>query len=406
MKKMLVLNGSHSEIPLILEAKKLGYYVITTGNNKELVGHTYADAYRYGDYSDKEKMLQVAAKEEVDAVCACANDFGAISAAYVAEKLNLPGHDSFETARLLHQKDRFKRFAKEHGIQTPLADSYESLEEAVGKKASYTYPVIVKTVDLTGGKGVLRADDEAGYTYALRKAFAASRKGKVVVEKFITGTYHSFSTFLLRRKVVAYFSDNEYAFSNPYAVATSGGPASNVDKVRDLLVCQAETVAEKLRLVDGVFHMQYVMDGSYTPYIIDIARRCSGDLYPEPVEHATGIPWAKWIVMAEAGFGASSFVERGEQKKYCGRHCIMAKKNGTVRDVYIAEELKDNLYKSVQWWKKGDAVQDFKTDKLGILFMEFASEKEMLDKLSRISSLVQVFYDVPEWEEKSGRKKE
>lgn len=51
-------------------------------------------------------------------------------------------------------------------------------------------------------------------------------------------------------------------------------------------------------------------------------------------------------------------------------------------------------------------MQDFKTDKLGILFMEFASEKEMLDKLSRISSLVQVFYDVPEWEEKSGRKKE
>ena len=44
-KRLLILNGSHSEIPLIQEAKKLGYYVITSGNAPELIGHTYADEY-------------------------------------------------------------------------------------------------------------------------------------------------------------------------------------------------------------------------------------------------------------------------------------------------------------------------------------------------------------------------
>lgn len=58
MKKLLILNGSHSEITLIQAAKQLGYYVITSGNNPQLMGHKYADEYIPADYSDKEKILQ------------------------------------------------------------------------------------------------------------------------------------------------------------------------------------------------------------------------------------------------------------------------------------------------------------------------------------------------------------
>ena len=41
--RMLILNGSFCEQPLIETAKKMGYYVITTGNAPELIGHKYAD---------------------------------------------------------------------------------------------------------------------------------------------------------------------------------------------------------------------------------------------------------------------------------------------------------------------------------------------------------------------------
>ena len=58
-KRLLILNGSHSEITLIEAAHKLGYYVITTGNNPYLIGHKYADEYIPEDYSDKEAILQL-----------------------------------------------------------------------------------------------------------------------------------------------------------------------------------------------------------------------------------------------------------------------------------------------------------------------------------------------------------
>ena len=37
-KRLLLLGGSHAEIPLIKAAQGLGWYVITTGNNRDGMG--------------------------------------------------------------------------------------------------------------------------------------------------------------------------------------------------------------------------------------------------------------------------------------------------------------------------------------------------------------------------------
>lgn len=391
-KKLLMLNGSHSEIPLIQEAKAMGYYVVTSGNAPDLIGHRYADEYVYGDYSNEEKMLDIVREKDITAVCSCANDFGIITAAYIGEKMGWKGHDSYETTLLLHEKHRFKKFARDNHLRTPIADIYTNLEEALQKKEEYAYPMIVKPVDLTGGKGVSKVENAQEYETAVKTALERSVQGKIVVEKYYTGTYHSFSTFVVDEKVIAHFSDNEYPFINPYFVATSGGPATGVEKVRDILIEQVELIARTLHLVNGVFHIQYVLSEG-EPYIIDIARRCSGDIYPEPVEHSMGIPWAKWIVMSECGYGAEVFSERGSQEKYCGRHCIMAEKNGVVRDVVIDPAIRDNIYRDVLWWKPGDRIENYLADKLGILFMEYGSEQEMTEKIAQIRQLVRVIIE-------------
>lgn len=390
MKKLLLLNGGHSEICLIEEAKKLGYYVITSGNKPDLIGHRYADEYIMGDYSNKENMLEIALKNKVEAVVSSANDFGAISAAYVAEKMGLPGHDPYETALLLHRKDLFKQFSKENNLQSPVSDIFDNMKDAILKKMDYNYPLIVKPADLTGGKGVSKINNFGEFEDAVEKAMKRSREHKVVIEEFIEGTYHSFSTFIVNKKVIAWFSDNEYSNVYPYFVDTSAGPADNVENVKNILIEQVEKVAGHLNLVDGVFHMQYVMDKNGKPYIFDITRRCSGDIYPEPVQHATGIPWAKWIVMSECGYAADNFVYHGKQEKFCGRHCIMADREGTVKDVIIHDEIKENIYDSLVWWQVGDIVYNHTIDKQGILFLEYSSREEMIEKVKNIKKYVEV----------------
>ena len=99
-KRVLVLNGSFCEAPIIKKAKEMGMYVITTGNAPNLIGHQYADEYIPADYSDKEKVLQIVKDNDIEGVISCANDFGVLTAAYVAEQMGWPGHDKYEIAKL------------------------------------------------------------------------------------------------------------------------------------------------------------------------------------------------------------------------------------------------------------------------------------------------------------------
>ena len=182
-KKLLLLGGSHAEIPLIKAAKELGWYVITTGNNRDGLGHPYADKTVFADFSNKEAMLELARTEGVQAVCSGCNDFALLSTVYVCEKLGIPGHDSYATSLEIHHKDKYRALATRLGIPTPRAitvkvtgSEFAANQGEVTSKdcadfetaiAQLTFPIIVKPVDLTGGKGVHRAStiDEAREAY-------------------------------------------------------------------------------------------------------------------------------------------------------------------------------------------------------------------------------------------------
>lgn len=388
-KKILILNGSHSEITLINAAKKLGFYVITTGNSPELIGHQYGDEYHNADFSDYEAVLKLAKRLNIDSICSCANDFGAITASYVAEKLCLGGHDSFNTTILLHHKDKFKHFAIENNIPTAYARSYSDQQIALDEMSYFSFPLIIKPVDLTGGKGVSKAFNNNEYYMAVEYAFKKSKSKKIVVENFINGTYHSFTSFILNEKVIFNFSDNEYSYLNPFLVSTSAGPAADILYIKDKLINAAETIAAKLKLVDGIFHIQYILKDRDI-YIIEITRRCSGDLYPIPVDYATQVNWSEWIVKAESGYDCSNFPRNLEQKGFCGRHCIMASKNGIVDNVIINKKIHDNIFDKLIWWKKGDIIDNFMSQKLGIVFLKYETMDEMIAKTNMINDLIKV----------------
>jgi len=387
-KKLLLLNGSHSDIPLIKAAKELGFFVITTGNDPNLIGHKYGDEYHLADYSEKEKILTLAKKLKIDAICSCANDFGAISASFVAEQMGLPGHDPYETTLKLHQKDKFKQFALSHRIPTPLAKDYDNMDAALKNIDQQPFPVMIKPVDLTGGKGISKVETKEDYALAVRKAFEVSRAKRIVIEQFIKGTLHSFSTFIQNQQVAFDYSDNEFSYLNPYYVSYSAAPAINIDKVRDQLINISEKMASLLSLKDGVLHHQYLYaDGK--AYIVESTRRCSGDLYPYCVNYAADVDWAKWLIKAAAGMDCSNFPTL-TQKGFCGRYCIMAPKNGIVKNVIIDEHLRGSIYDQIVWWQKGYVIERYLSQKLGVLLLKYDSMEEMMEKAHKLPNLIHV----------------
>ncbi|WP_304038696.1 acetyl-CoA carboxylase biotin carboxylase subunit family protein [Fibrobacter succinogenes] len=407
--KLLLLGGSHAEIPLIKAAQELGWYVITTGNNRDGLGHPYADKTVFADFSDKEAMLELARAEGVQAVCSGCNDFALLSTVYICEKLGLPGHDSYATSLEIHHKDKYRALATRLGIPTPKAitvkvagTNFAADQDEIASKvcadfetaiAQLTYPIIVKPVDLTGGKGIHRAATIEEARTAYKDACSRTRQDHVVVEEFVEGSNHGFSAMLVKGKVAFAFADNEQYFINKYLVSGANTPSTSGSATLAKLRDYSERIAHELNLVDGILHIQYIERADGTPIIIEICRRSPGDLYIKFVKYATGIDYPKFIVMAETGEDISSITDVPTQGFWL-RHCVMAGNNiensSVVRDVTFAPEIQGNIVEKFLWYKPGEVVSDKLIYKAGIVFFKFDTLAEMQDKTARMPQLAQI----------------
>ena len=384
--KMLIAGGGYADIPLILAAKKIGYYVITSGNRPDELGHNYSDEYQKADFSDPDAMLELARNFNISAICACCNDFSALSCAYVSEKLGLPGHDSFEVAKIIHQKDRYREFAMRNGIPTPHAIGVSNIEDGLKAIDLLRFPLIIKPVDLTGGKGVSTIYEKEQATGTLEKAFKISRAKRLVIEEYLEGSRHGFSAFLRNGRIVFYFSDNEHYYLNPYLVSAASVPGLVSDDVVKQLCFLSEKIASSLSLTTGIFHIQYILHKGQ-PVIIEICRRAPGDLYIKLVEIATGVDYAKWIVRASAGLDCGE-LEHAEPKGFFTRHCVMASRRGTISDISFDSSLDNMIVDKMMWWKQGDQVTDELTTKFGIVFVKFDSQDDMMRITERLNDLI------------------
>ncbi len=392
----------------------MGLYVITTGNAREGLGHPYADKNVFADFSDKEKMLELARRENVQAVCSGCNDFALLSTVYVCEKLGLPGHDSYATSLKLHHKDKYRALATRLDIPTPRAitvtttdadNNFADFEAAVagGNTAfngtTLTFPLIIKPVDLTGGKGIHRVATIEEARIAYKDAASRTRQDLIVVEEFVQGTNHGFSAFLVKGKVAFAFADNEQYYINKYMVSGANSPSTTsvagIAKLRDY----SERIAKDLHLVNGILHIQYIEKADGTPIIIEICRRPPGDLYIKFVKYATGVDYPKFIIMAETGMDISSIADVPSNGFWL-RHCLMADRQagengckGIVQSVLFAPEIKQNIVEKFLWYKPGEIVADKLIYKAGIVFFKFETLEEMQDKTARMTELAKVIVE-------------
>lgn len=381
MKKALLLCASHNDLGLIWSLRKLGFYVLATGRTPGLIGEPYVDKYIQADYSDKELILEIAAREKVDVICHCCNDFGVYTAAYVAEQLGLPGYDSYETTLTLNNKDRFKQFARENGITTPRAEMFTDRRAACEYIREAAYPLIVKPVDCSAGNGIHKAENVEEAAWAVDKAFEKSRAGRIVVEPYITGTQHGFCTFLHDQKVVAQCSNNEYSILNPYRVEIDTFPADNGSEVSKVLIGQIEKMAELLKLHDGIFHLQYIVDVNGVPQIIEVMRRAIGNMYWYPAEKLTSFDWNYWEVRARCGLSCEDVPTGCRQEGFYAYKTILAPGNGTIKSIMIPDKHSKNLMDMVLLKRAGDTVTHYESEPVGFLFLNFRTQDEMKQAL-------------------------
>lgn len=376
MKKALLLCSSHNDLGLVKALRKLGYYIIVTGNRKGLPGEHWCDEFIEADYSNKELILSIAKEKKIDAIVQCCNDFGVYTATWVAEQLGLPGYDTYENCLTLNNKDKFKEFCRKNNIISPIAEGFTDIGKAREYVKNAEYPIIIKPTDNSAGNGITRADNIDSALLALEIAFSKSRAGRIVIEPFITGSQHGFCTFLKNQKVVNCLSNNEYQMINKYRVEIDTFPADNYDKVKDTLIEQVNKIASILQLADGIFHLQYIYDG-HGPQILEVMRRIAGNMYHVPGNALTGLDWEYWETRAKCGLSLEDMPTNVPQEGFFAYKAIMADHNGVFEGIEIPKEYNKYLTETYMLRSPGYQVDNFKSDPMGFFFFMFPTMELM-----------------------------
>ena len=381
-KSLLLIGGSLADIPIIKAAKALGLYVITTGHNPHDFGHVYADEYHMADYSNPDNIYQLAKSLNVTALCPSSNDFSAIACAYACEKLGFKTYDNYETSLILHHKDKFRTFALQNKISVPKAITVNKTTNL--SNIALPFPLIVKPIDLSGGKGITKVLSHDELQKAIILALSISEEPTIVVEEFIEGSNHGYCTFLKDQKVSFAFMDDEYYYKNKYLVAGAATSTNYNKTLSQKLNKELEQIASKLNLVDGLFHVQFIIKNN-VPYIIEVCRRTPGDLYVKLVEYATKFNLSQAIVNSALNndIKVNSF-----DIQYIIRHCVMSERNGVIKDINYHEY--NNIFDKMTLYTRNDPINNYLTYKAEIDFIKFNTKAELKKALPLISKTIKV----------------
>lgn len=396
MKKILMLGGAMQQIPAIKCAKKLGYYVITCDYLPNNEGHKYADEYYNVSTTDKEAVLQLAKKLAIDGIVAYASDPAAPTAAYVSEKMGLIGNP-YHSVDILTQKDLFREFLKENGFNTPAAGGYATYEEARDDIEKYHMPVMVKPVDSSGSKGVVKIYDKAELCNAVEEALSYSRKKRFIIEEFIEkkGYQVSGDGFSIDGKLVFTSYGNELYSSKgtrEYVALGEFWPSLLTNDIKQKIDDELQRLITALDMKTSAYNIEVIIDKNDDIYILELGPRNGGSYIPQLIKYATGIDLVKYTIMAYMGEDCSE-LSMVETRGYFSNYMIYSIESGKYRGIWFDKEFKEknllDVYCTAKGGKEVHAYQNT-SHSLGTIIFKADSLQQMIDITSHMDKYYRV----------------
>ncbi|WP_374691104.1 ATP-grasp domain-containing protein [Accumulibacter sp.] len=288
-KLLHVLGGGPWQLPTARLAKALGHRVLVSDMYRERPAYALADEHEVVDITDCEGTLKLASRCRIDGIICDTTDIGVATAAFVAERLGLPGI-GYETARNFTDKGRMRRLTDAAGMVVP---RYRLLSSAAGLAAAaaeVAYPLIVKPVHSQSGRGVSRLATADALPAAFRLAQACSRSGEVLIESCVEGSEIIVDGFVVAEDVEILGIARKVPFSDSLTVSSrihypGALPRAEFERIR-AAVC---ATLSALGLADGVFHAEFMLSGEHV-VPIDIAARGGGVMiYTHVLPHISGV---------------------------------------------------------------------------------------------------------------------
>ena len=383
MKKLMILGGSRYALPVIEAAHQLGIYTITCDYLPDNIAHKYSDEYCNVSIVEKEKVFEAAQQHHIDGIMSFACDPGVVTAAYVAERMELPNVGPYESVCILQNKSKFRSFLTAHGFNVPTAKGYKSIDQAMNDVNLFHWPVIVKPTDSAGSKGVARVDNPDILEESIRYALSYSHSDEFIIEDFIT--QHGYSSdsdsFSVDGELKFVSFDCQYFdknAENPYTPAAYSWPSSMSKEHQEELTSEIQRLLKLLHMQTAVYNIETREGTDGKAYIMELSPRGGGNRLSECLRYATGVDMITNMVKYSVGMPIDSI----EQKPYegCWAEIILhSDQEGVFKELWISDEIAGNVIERDLWIEPGTRVGGFKgaNEAIGTLILRFETKRKL-----------------------------
>jgi biotin carboxylase len=363
---IVLVGAGILQIPAIKIAQKMGLFVICTDHNPKALGFEYCDKKIILSAKDVQGHIKLvnklSKKYNIRSIFTQGTDV-AVVVAETCNKLNLPSV-SVTAAKNTNNKIKFRRILKKYGIQNTKFSVVKTKRGAYITTKKIGLPVIIKSIDNSGGRGAKKIThfDQINNAFKIAQTFSSDKK-TVLVEEWLEGDEYSVETIQYKNKSYRLgIADRIFGF-NPYPIEIGHVNPSQLDKLSQIKLYQlTERVAKVVGVDFGAAKSDAMITKDGRFIILEMAARLSGGFHSQyTTPYATGMNIIKAAMDISLGrdidkkditksrnkiiYCIGLFPDSGKVSKIIGLSAVKQMKG--IRDIIILV-------------KKGDIIKNYR----------------------------------------------
>ena len=303
MKKILIIGAGFLQDFVICKAKKMGYEVYAVDGNRNAVGFAHADHYEVIDIVDEEACLTYARNNQIDGVLTAATDYGVLTAAYIAQEMDLPGL-KYEIAKLIKNKYKIRKCLFDNNVDDTDQAFEVQFDTNFDELANILkFPVMIKPCDGSGSRGASRVDSPKELKPACEKAIAGSIIHRAEIESFIIGKEYGAEALVLNGEVYVLGVMQKWMTKPPYYAELGHSIPNDLNHELEIKVRTYVTnTIEALCVNYGCINVDLIVTDEGNIHIIDVGARMGGNMIgPCIIPYGTGIDYMAAMIQNAMG---------------------------------------------------------------------------------------------------------
>lgn len=387
-KKMMILGAGIYQVPIIRKAKELGLFTIVVSCEGNYPGFELSDKCYYIDTTDAKKVLEVARQEDIDGICTLGSDVALISLGRVCSELNLCGL-SYNAAQYSTNKSKMKDAFTSNNVRTAKHHTFSSLEELYAAYEQLSKPVILKVVDRSGSRGIVKVDSAKEIGTAYEKLVDVTKLDYFIIEEFLEGEEFGAQAFIYNGEVKFVMPHGDMLFHSDTGVPIGHYvPYELEENVLFDLKRQLENSVRALYFDNCAVNADFIFCNQKI-YVLEIGGRAGATCLPEMTSIYYGIDFPRMIV--EAALGIEPRMEFKERNA-CAGGLLISNHSGNVKCLENNNGAEDFIVDISFDCHIGDKVRKFAVgpDRIGQIVVVGTDHKDALDNLQKVKKRIKL----------------